>query len=400
MSRTWSKRQRDVFRLIEGDYPYNLVYGVPNSGKTSSTIGAFIAFSLRKQHGLFGVCAKTYKLLENNLIREVRAFCREMRLPFQARSSEYKDAFQIGSNHFVKLSGNDIAQVPDIQSYTLAGLYIDEVVNLTRDIFNELENRVRGWDKASVWMTANPNNPSHWFKRHYVDEAEARSMSVTKLHFADNPTVDERFIERMAASSGGLRRRRYLGEWAALTGRVYPKFLDPADAPPKDGATEWVVSIDPAQSGRTHALLLGKFGRAWWIVDEFVYHGSEELLTQTEQAGLIGDWVDRWQVSPSVYICDPASPNMARALMQRTETPAIGADHDVYDGICLTDSLLANETIRLSRGVDYLADELLSYSWDEKAAARGEDKPVKTADFHGVDALRYFCMTYGLASAS
>ncbi|MSS96156.1 PBSX family phage terminase large subunit, partial [Eubacterium sp. BL-380-WT-2B] len=36
--------------------------------------------------------------------------------------------------------------------------------------------------------------------------------------------------------------------------------------------------------------------------------------------------------------------------------------------------------------------EFSSYTWDEKAVDRGEDKPVKEYD-HAMDAVRYFCYT-------
>ena len=36
-----------------------------------------------------------------------------------------------------------------------------------------------------------------------------------------------------------------------------------------------------------------------------------------------------------------------------------------------------------------IRDRLGSYMWDDKAAQRGEEKPVKQQD-HGPDALRYF----------
>lgn len=35
-------------------------------------------------------------------------------------------------------------------------------------------------------------------------------------------------------------------------------------------------------------------------------------------------------------------------------------------------------------------DEIGTYIWDEKAAARGEEKPVKQSD-HAMDSCRYFC---------
>ena len=39
-----------------------------------------------------------------------------------------------------------------------------------------------------------------------------------------------------------------------------------------------------------------------------------------------------------------------------------------------------------------LLGEMRSYVWDDKAAERGEEKPVKQKD-HGPDALRYYCYT-------
>jgi hypothetical protein len=39
-----------------------------------------------------------------------------------------------------------------------------------------------------------------------------------------------------------------------------------------------------------------------------------------------------------------------------------------------------------------MIDEFQAYVWDEQAARRGEEKPVKQLD-HAMDALRYFCMT-------
>ena len=35
--------------------------------------------------------------------------------------------------------------------------------------------------------------------------------------------------------------------------------------------------------------------------------------------------------------------------------------------------------------------EIEEYVWDDKAAQRGEDKPLKIND-HAMDAMRYFCM--------
>ena len=73
----------------------------------------------------------------------------------------------------------------------------------------------------------------------------------------------------------------------------------------------------------------------------------------------------------------------------RRVTPA---KNDVHLGIEKTTQWMANGTLFISRACDWLIRELGNYTWDPKAAARGEDMPVKKDD-HGCDAFRYFCFT-------
>ena len=44
------------------------------------------------------------------------------------------------------------------------------------------------------------------------------------------------------------------------------------------------------------------------------------------------------------------------------------------------------------KSCERLIEQLQSYAWDEKATARGEDKPVKQDD-HSADAARYCLLT-------
>ena len=68
------------------------------------------------------------------------------------------------------------------------------------------------------------------------------------------------------------------------------------------------------------------------------------------------------------------------------------ADNEVLDGIRKVSTLLAMKCLKINRKCKGLRAEMQSYVWDEKAAQRGEEKPVKQLD-HGVDALRYFVNT-------
>ena len=64
----------------------------------------------------------------------------------------------------------------------------------------------------------------------------------------------------------------------------------------------------------------------------------------------------------------------------------------MLDGIRAVATLLAQKNIMINRSCVGLKAEMQSYAWDEKAAERGEEKPVKQMD-HGLDALRYFVKT-------
>ena len=55
-------------------------------------------------------------------------------------------------------------------------------------------------------------------------------------------------------------------------------------------------------------------------------------------------------------------------------------------------TLLNQEKIIFAESCVNTIKEFASYIWDEKAAERGEDKPVKEHD-HAMDSVRYFVYT-------
>ena len=68
------------------------------------------------------------------------------------------------------------------------------------------------------------------------------------------------------------------------------------------------------------------------------------------------------------------------------------ANNDVLDGIRLVGMLLNLEKLVFASSCVETIKEFASYIWDEKAAQRGEDRPVKEND-HAMDAVRYFVYT-------
>ena len=88
-------------------------------------------------------------------------------------------------------------------------------------------------------------------------------------------------------------------------------------------------------------------------------------------------------------LVDPSAASFIVALRQRGAYVR-EADNDVSDGIRRTGTLFARRRLLVNEANCMgLIDELGTYMWDDKAAQRGEEKPVKQQD-HGPDALRYF----------
>ena len=57
--------------------------------------------------------------------------------------------------------------------------------------------------------------------------------------------------------------------------------------------------------------------------------------------------------------------------------------------------MLKGNRLLFMRRCKHTIDEFGVYSWDEQAADRGEDKPIKEND-HSMDAVRYFVRTMKL----
>ena len=94
---------------------------------------------------------------------------------------------------------------------------------------------------------------------------------------------------------------------------------------------------------------------------------------------------------PRAVIVDPSAASFIEALRQ-AGYPVMKADNDVLDGIRFMAEQLTLEKIKYVDSCVHTIDEFSLYSWDPKAADRGEDAPIKDND-HCMDADRYFINT-------
>ena len=130
-------------------------------------------------------------------------------------------------------------------------------------------------------------------------------------------------------------------------------------------------------------------GKICWVTREYYWDSVAEGRQKTD-AEYADDLVQF--IGPdrnAKVIVDPSAASFKAELLKRGIWYQ-DADNDVSDGIRMTSMALNQRMILFCRETTpRTVQEMQSYAWDTKAAARGEEKPLKNHD-HGPDALRYF----------
>lgn len=130
----------------------------------------------------------------------------------------------------------------------------------------------------------------------------------------------------------------------------------------------------------------------WDSRSEEARRSGNPQKTDSQYADDMEDFMGTDPESQCMVVVDPSAASFIAELRSRG-VYVKPANNEVVDGIRVVGSLLGRRGIRINRdNCKGLIGEMRSYVWDDKAAERGEEKPVKQKD-HGPDALRYYCYT-------
>jgi hypothetical protein len=156
--------------------------------------------------------------------------------------------------------------------------------------------------------------------------------------------------------------------------------------------------VDYGTTNPFHAVLLGLGSdRKLYAAAEWRYDSRQHRrqLTDTEYSERMRAWLRDvpgiGAVRPQFTCVDPSAASFTTQLRRDHLTPT-AAKNDVMDGIRTVSSVLAANKLFVHASCKDLITEIGGYSWDDQAALRGEERPIKVAD-HGVDALRYAIFT-------
>lgn len=375
--------------------------GAIRSGKTLSMSLSFALWAMSNFNGQnFAMCGKTIGSFRRNVLFWLKLMLKSRGYQVTEHRADNLVIVTRGDveNNFYIFGGKDESSQDLIQGITLAGVFFDEVALMPESFVNQATGRC-SVDGSKYWFNCNPDGPYHWFKTNWIDKRKEKKLIYLHFTMDDNLSLSERVKERYRSMYTGVFYKRYiLGLWCMAEGIIYDMFDPDRHVKPIRSFFEKLingnryVSIDYGTQNATAMLLWNKgIDGVWYCTREYYYSGREKgkQKTDAEYADDLKEWLDGTKIK--AVIVDPSAASFIAELRKRGYK-VIKAKNDVEDGIRLVGTKLNQMKIIFSSSCVNAIKEFGSYIWDEKAAERGEDAPIKQHD-HAMDAVRYFVYT-------
>lgn len=386
--------------------------GSVRSSKTISSLVAWLRFVRHGPPGNLLMVGRTERTLKRNVIDVLV----EMLGPERCKLISGTGELHLLGRRVYLAGANDERAQEKIRGLSLVGGYGDELTTWPESFWVMLLSRLseRG---AQLQGSTNAEGPGHWLKRDYLDRAavhltqdgevlrsaasDCLDLARFSFRLADNPHLPTDYVASLDREYQGLWHKRLVeGQWCVAEGAVFDMWDESRHVidiiPP---IQRWLCcSVDYGTTNPLHALLLGLgVDGCLYVTSEWRYDSrkAHRQLTDAEYSLRLRNWLQEAPIpasrltgpTPQFWVIDPSAASFITQL-QRDGVSPVGANNAVLDGVRLVSTLLAMGKLKIHRSCSGLLTEIPGYSWSDKDAKHGEDKPVK-ADDHGVDSLRY-----------
>ncbi|MDQ0719797.1 PBSX family phage terminase large subunit [Paenibacillus sp. W4I10] len=367
--------------------------GSVRAGKTVAMSFSYIVWATETfRSEQFGMAGKTIGALRRNVVGPLKRMLASR--GYQVHDNKTDNVLTVSrglvSNQFFLFGGKDERSQDLIQGITLAGMFFDEVALMPKSFVDQATARCSVED-AKMWFNCNPAGPYHWFKLEWLDDLDTKRAVHIHFTMEDNLSLSERVRERYRRRYTGIFYQRYiLGLWVMAEGVIYNLFgRDKHELKPDDMPTEYskfYVGVDYGHTNATVFLLLGERDGKLYIVKEYYHSDPEEPRAPSDYASDFVKFISDVDVK-KIFI-DPSAKGFITELKKLGVRRIEEADNSVLPGIESVSVALKELRLFVSAKCKETLKEFQSYIWDDKAAQRGEDKPIKKYD-HAMDALRY-----------
>ena len=376
--------------------------GAIRSGKTTAVAYGFLLWSMTRFSDVnFGLCGKTIRSFERNVLMPMKGICASLGYSYRERKSENMigiiDRRSRRSNRYYMFGGNDERSQALIQGITLAAVPLHEVVLMPESFVNQAMARL-SVTGAKVWMTCNPEGLMHYVKRRFIDRYQEAQLLYVHFTMDDNFSLsDERRAFYKSQFTGVFYRRYVLGEWCLASGLVMSAFdrekhvIEPPDE------RKYSVCFLSGDYGTTNPTALLYVGyneemKCFDVLDEYYYNSRETEIQKSDDEYVkdIKAFAGKRPILRAYF--DPAAASLIVALREAHVFARLEqANNDVSAGIKWTNMMFSTGRLRISDKCVNLIKELQVYSYDEDASIKEGRDVVKKEMDHAVDALRYFC---------
>lgn len=400
----FSPKQEQALRLLKNGElrRINIFEGSVRSGKTyvSMIMWAFwVAGSPPGRSYL--MAGKTLSTLKRNVLDPLS----ELLCGGFTYSMAKKEGRLFGRRVYLEGAANASAE-NKIRGMTLMGAYCDELTLFGEDFFAMLLSRLSE-DGAKLFATTNPDCPSHWVKRNYLDN---KSLDLLAVRFAltDNIFLPEKYVEALKREFCGVFYDRYiLGEWVAAEGRIYGDFSPSCVLAPEEAARRLsekplvnsVIGVDYGGSGSASAFVHVGFDEGFrnvYVLSEFYdkKNRSAECLINSF-AEYVARERERFPSLSAVY-CDSAEQLLVKSFRNAVNIEVLNAKKKpVNTRINMLSRLISSGRFFVSRECPHVIDAIRSAVWDERSPGKDIRLDNGSTNIDSLDAMEYAFERFG-----
>lgn len=299
--------------------------------------------------------------------------------------------------HIGRLEGAaDARSEGKLRGDTLGFSLGDEVTLCEEEFFAMLLSRLSRRN-AKLIVTTNPDNPTHWLKKNYIDRAGEIDLEYRHFSIEDNIFLPEDYVDNIKKEYTGVFYDRFIrGLWVAAEGAIYRIFSDNRERyftdKPEFGFIN--VGVDFGGNNSDHAFCATGIAHDYSKI--VVLRTEKHKATNTSPAELykmFGKFAEavtqRYGAINRVY-CDSAEQVLINGL--RAAYPqysfANSIKNDVVDRVRCATGLMSSGRFSLTPDCETLDRALCDALWDSKKLddTRLDDG---TTDIDTLDAFEY-----------
>lgn len=397
---TFTEKQNRLVRIVKSGKlkRLNVLQGSVRSGKTwiSLIVWAFWVASRPKEY-LYMMSAKSLQTLKRNCLFPLQELVGENNFSF---SLSTKEGVLFGRK--IMLEGaNDARSEGKIRGITLGGAYCDELTLFPKDFFTMLLSRLSA-PEAKLIATTNPDVPTHWLKKEYLDNNDL-SDDLLSIFFGidDNTTLPADYVASLKKEYTGVYYDRFIiGLWVVANGAIYKIFSDNVakyralSVLPRFDTIN--IGLDWGGNGSSHALvatgITSDYKKVYALrseripakdmIPQVLYKRVQEFILAVQPYGNIR----------SIY-ADSAEQTLIAGLREFLKNTDITVKNSlkrpINDRIFATTLLMGGGRFFMTAECETLVEAFQGAVWDDKVQGEEVRLDNGTSDIDTLDAFEY-----------